>query len=86
MDTITYKVAVCDISTNSVYIVDVPCPHYDVDEVDAFDIANYNVDAVEKYIKEEMGLDLNYCEYTIFSDGEKVEVYGNEDELIATIE
>ena len=86
MDTIKYKVVVCDIATNDVYIIDIACPYYDVDEVDAFDIADLNTMFVENYIENEMGLNLDFVTYTIFSDAEKVEVYGEKNKHIVTIE
>lgn len=79
METINYKVVVVDISTSSVYIVDVPCPYYDVDEVDARDIADLNVDAVEKFIKDELCLDMNFVEYSILADDGEVEVFTTSD-------
>lgn len=81
METINYKVVVVDLSTSSVYITDVPCPHYDVDEVDAFDIANLNVECVEKFIRDELGLDLNFVDYTILSDDGEVDVFVGPDEV-----
>lgn len=80
------KVVVCDLSTNKIYFLSVDFPHYDVDEVDAIDIAELNNKNLENYIEKEMGLDLNFVDYTIFSDNKPLTIYGKEDKPIAYID
>lgn len=85
-ETIAYKVVVCDLSTNSVHFLTANFPYRDVDDEGAIDIAELNNKDLENYIEKEMGLDLNFVDYTIFSDNKPLTIYGKEDKPIAYID
>ena len=79
METINYKVVVVDLMLSAVYITDVPCPYLDVDEVDARDIAEANDEVVRKFIENDLGLELNFVNYTILADDGDVDVFTGPD-------
>lgn len=78
-ETISHKVVIADLSTSSVRIVTIPFPYYG-DQYDARDIAEIHDTFCKIYIKNVLGLDPLWVNYTIFDDEDEVEVFVEKNE------